>query len=113
MNGSRKQVKDRKRSANGRADGVALFSDGDPTARSAYQQRLSEAEMQLTELRTRMESLVIQLAEAEHSRDYFADLFEEAPVGYVLHGFSGDIHDTNRQFRNMIEYRRGVPPSGP
>ena len=70
--------------------------------RSAYQQLLCEAEMELTSLRTKMEVMQFKLVELETSRDHYASLFEHAPVGYIIHDGAGDIRHCNQQVLAML-----------
>ena len=63
---------------------------------AAYQQQICDLEWTVSGLRERLHNLQQALDGVRHSRDYFTELFEHAPLGYVVHDGSGFIQEVNR-----------------
>src|SRR2546422_108143 len=102
-NGSRPGTKANAKRAAGLSRRLALPAK--PAKRgaiSAYQQSLCEAEMELTSLQTELDILRFKVTELEASRDYYVRLFENAPVGYIIHDGTGNLRDCNREVFDML-----------
>jgi PAS domain S-box-containing protein len=63
---------------------------------SAYQDQLCDLELANTRLRARVVELEWNLAEARAARGRFADLFDDAPISYLVLDDRGCIQELNR-----------------
>ena len=61
-----------------------------------FDQLVHELSVHQIELQLQNEQLQLTQRELEASRDHYRDLFENAPVGYVLMGFDGVMRHANR-----------------
>ena len=62
-----------------------------------FDQLVHELSVHQIELQLQNEQLQLTQRELEASRDHYRDLFENAPVGYVLMGFDGITRHANRK----------------
>src|SRR5205823_5911048 len=63
---------------------------------------LSKLELELTHLRARAEDLQEQVNWLQKSRNYYAALVDEGPVGFVILDELGAIHECNQVLASMM-----------
>lgn len=72
-----------------------------------YHDRIAQLECSITHLRGEAQEQAAWLARARESHAHFAELFEKAPAGYVVHDAAGVIHQLNRMAASLL----GLGPS--
>lgn len=83
----------------------------DPFLLAAYHQQIAESEGTITRLRQRVMELNATVSELIGSRAHLSDLFQNAPVGYVIHDQAGTMTEINRTARGMLGLDRAGPVS--
>jgi len=78
-----------------------------------YHRQLCRCEMELTASQAKTDALRFRPLELESSLSRYAKLFEEAPVGLLVHDSAGEVRECNRQLLEMLGYRRTTWPGGP
>ena len=88
---------------------VRIRSDDDSQSLAAYQRQICELELTVTALRETVAKLTTQAESATSSRAHFANLFEHAPMGYVVHNQTGVILEINRAAALLLGTNRDEP----
>src|SRR5947209_2287686 len=73
---------------------------------SQYQQTICELELQLSQLRTQLDSLQSKTAALEAARNHYRSHFNGAPVGFVLLDDLGKVLELNETFGQMVALKR-------
>lgn len=73
-----------------------------------YQQQIAELECTVTYLRQRLADLNASVSATVSSHAHLNDLFQNAPVGYVIHDATGIISGINYTARSMLGIRNGT-----
>lgn len=71
---------------------------------AGYQQQIAELEGTVTHLLQRVMDLNAAVSESIDARAHLSDLFQNAPVGYVIHDQAGLISGINRTARMMLGF---------
>lgn len=77
-----------------------------------YQKRICELELKLSAMRAQSEQMAVALSNVTSERDYFAELFHSAPVGYVVLDATGNVVVGNRQAARMLDLKEGERLNG-
>jgi PAS domain S-box-containing protein len=88
-------------------------SDHQQNLYADYHRQLCRCEMELTASQAKTDALRFRALELESSLSRYAKLFEEAPVGLLVHDSAGEVRECNRQLLEMLGYRRTTWPGGP
>ena len=80
--------------------------DSPPESRARLQQLLAELQVHSAELKAQNESLAAARHELEQSRDRLSDLYDFAPIAYVMHDDRGFISDLNLTASAMLGIAR-------
>lgn len=92
------------------ATSAEATSTRSPTNRSGgktaeYLRKIEELEHKVSEWRTRCATLRLEIASAHDTRTHFAELFENAPIGYVVHDRNGFISQMNKAAHGLLSLR--------
>lgn len=71
-------------------------------SRSQYQRRVCELELQVSQLKAELEELRSKAASSEWCNNYYANVFKEAPAGFVTLDELGKIIEFNQAFSEMV-----------
>lgn len=74
---------------------------------AAYQQQMSELEWSVSASREKMQALHSKIVGLQESQAHFRDLFERAPIGYLVHDRAGLILEINHSAASLLGLEPG------
>src|SRR5512138_1952776 len=77
---------------------------------ATYQQQIADLEGTVTNLRQRLMDLNASISESIKVQAHLNDLFQNAPVGYIIHDEVGAISGINNTARLMLGLANGAGP---
>jgi len=79
------------------------------SSRSEYQRQICELELEISRLRSERDDYYCKVAELEAARNYYAECFAGAPVGFVTLDDMGKVLECNDTFLDMVGPGDGKP----